>query len=299
MNLCCRIICLCAMALSACATAPDQEFLQPLEHEHPQMRWMISTEGGGTLTGMEARDVIFEQHGLERNESPVSAPTGALEVIHYRQNDPERPLIVFCGSAGAEMGRLGDTVAFLNQSLGDMLLWNYPGYGDSEGAPTGDNLSRAGSALIKAVGAFKRKPEQPVVFWGHSLGGFVCAEMAAQSRNTSALLLETTAPTTQQAALAAGARALKALFRADLDSTTRNFSVRESLKGSDFPILIFGAALDQVLPVRLSQALVEDLREDGHAVTYVEYPIADHFSVSLQPNFKEDVSRFLRPEPDQ
>lgn len=98
-----------------------------------------------------------------------------------------RATVLFChGNAG---NRSGDArwVPFFARQRMNVLLWDYRGYGGSEGVPSEDGLRRDAQAAFDA--AAESAPGLPVILYGHSLGGAVAARLA-QDRPAAGLILE-------------------------------------------------------------------------------------------------------------
>lgn len=203
----------------------------------------------------------------------------------------DRPLIVYCGGNSGDRFHSGVFFTLKTLPFGDVLLFDYPGYGDSPGAPSAAALVARAPAL-EAI-AVERSANRSLVFWGHSLGGFICSRMAQDTPSADGVILEATA----RNALEVG-RAWRPWFAAPFV----RFSVNESLAGFDVadaladfrgPILVLGAKRDDTLPVRLSRSLDLALRTRGARVTYVEFPRAQHLDITRQPEFQPAASSFF------
>lgn len=103
-----------------------------------------------------------------------------------RASDPDAPAAILCHGNGGDIGIRGGDLAFF-QDLGlHVLLFDYRGYGESEGRPNEQGLYRdvrAARAWIEARG-IKR-----LVLHGHSLGAAVALQSAIEAP-PDALILE-------------------------------------------------------------------------------------------------------------
>ena len=100
-----------------------------------------------------------------------------------------RATVVYChGNAGNRSGDARWAPFFARQRM-NVLLWDYRGYGGSEGHPSEDGLRRDAQAAFDA--AAESAPGLPVILYGHSLGGAVAAGLA-QDRPAAGLILEGT-----------------------------------------------------------------------------------------------------------
>ncbi|MEL6686118.1 MAG: alpha/beta fold hydrolase [Pseudomonadota bacterium] len=195
------------------------------------------------------------------------------------------PLIVSCFGNASDRYQQGVDYAAKITPFGQVLLWDYPGYGDSSGEARVAPVEAAAKDLVSWVEAYAQN--RPVIFWGHSLGGFVCSNMASQAARVDALILETTAPGIE--AVAKAWTPANIPLRVTFDEDLMRFDVPAAAKRVNAPILIIGAGRDRVLPVELSRQLSEALPD----ATYLELPNATHFSAGFDPQAQSAVAELL------
>ena len=224
---------------------------------------------------------------------PTDADTLRLggQDIHFRlfanaaEDVARRPLILYCGGAGFTVARDGLWVAEALMRHADVLMWDYPGQGRSSGFPDPVTAERVVRGLAAHVDA--RYAGRPVVVWGHSLGGFVAAQIA-RHLGPGAVVLEATAPEPVEALEATGVRVPEA-FRSLLPLLAR-YSIPAALEAYDGEVLVFGAGRDRTLPVRLSRELARAV--DGAA--YVENAGASHYGTLREARTHQAVAAMLK-----
>lgn len=59
----------------------------------------------------------------------------------------------------------------------DYLIFDYPGYGDSEGSPTQESTTMSGAVALNWLA--KQEPQVPLILFGQSLGGNIAMYVAA------------------------------------------------------------------------------------------------------------------------
>jgi pimeloyl-ACP methyl ester carboxylesterase len=202
-----------------------------------------------------------------------------------------RPLIVYCGGNSGDRFHSGVFFALKTLPYGDVLLFDYPGYGDSPGAPSAAALAARAPAL-QAI-AVERSADRQLVFWGHSLGGFICSRMARDTPSADGVILEATARNALEVGRAWRPWFAAPFVRLSVDEGLSSFDVADTLSDFRGPILILGAKRDDTLPVRLSRSLNDALRTRGARVTYVEFPRAEHLDITRQPEFPAAASSFF------
>ena len=212
----------------------------------------------------------------------VPAPFGTVATTLADAAGQDR-LIVACGGNAADRRRSGARYLSKRLPYGDVLLFDYPGYGDSEGTATAADMSAAVDALAASLRA---QGTTDAVAWGHSLGGFVCAQLVAAAPDVfGAAVLETTAPSTQAFADAYVPWFAKPVVRLDIQEELAGFDSVEALSGFGGRVLVLGAGQDQQVPVRLARDLAAGLEAAGVAVTYREFAEAGHENIADMPGF--------------
>lgn len=197
----------------------------------------------------------------------------------------EGPLIVSCfGNASDRYERGVDYIAKI-APYGQVLLWDYPGYGDSSGKAGVQAVDRVARDLVALVQA--RAAGRPIIYWGHSLGGFVCSTLAAQTEDIGGLILETTAPSIRSVAAAWTPKRIP--LSVSFDEDLLAYDIPAVLRHFNAPILIIGACRDRVLPIGLSRELADALPN----AAYLEIPLATHFSAGFDPSVKDAVRQLL------
>jgi len=97
--------------------------------------------------------------------------------------------VLFCHGNGGNISHRLDRVLLMQQHLGvDMLLFDYRGYGTSEGSPDEEGTYRDARAAYRWLVARVGDPGRIVVF-GESLGAAVALQLALESE-AHALVLE-------------------------------------------------------------------------------------------------------------
>lgn len=204
---------------------------------------------------------------------------------------PTEPLIVAC------MGQTGDRI---NSGLtytakllpwGEVLLVDYPGYGDSTGDPRIEAFHRFHNEFAAYIDG--QAAGRPLIFWGHSLGGPVCSAMAARSREVDAVVLEATVATFTDLMDARKPWFTPPTFDLQLVDGLEVYDIPAALSGFSGHVLVIGAGKDSVLPIERQRAMSEKLKAGGLAVTYLEIERADHLNSALNTIFVGEATPFF------
>lgn len=281
------LVLLCGLLLGGCAVAIDEStvFAPPKRETRAESAADLSSRWAAATADRPLDATV--RHGFVGDGEDRVAYS-----VFTRPANAARPLIVHCGGNAADRYNSGVGYAGKGLRFGDVLLFDYPGYGDSPGAPTAAALEAA-SGKVAAL-ALETAQGRPIVLWGHSLGGFICGALAKDLPGASGLIFETSARNADEVAAAwtpwyadpfLRVRVAEGLARYDNASAARAFGK---------PVLVLGAAKDDTLSVSLSRALAKAIETQGGTVTYVEFPDANHRTVPQAPGFDAAVSAYLK-----
>lgn len=222
---------------------------------------------------------------------PLGGERIAMTRATGANSSPEEPLIAYCGGQSGTRRNIGDYWVTKLLPWGEALLIDMPGYGDSSGHPD-----------IASLLAFQRDlpgyldglaSNRPLVLWGHSLGGPVCAALASASHEVDAVILEATASNLEQMMQAKKPWYTPPGVQLELGKGLEIYDIPAALKNFKGPIMVLAAGKDQVFPVKLEREVSETLKGQGHNVLYLEYASADHMNSSMNGRFVKDAAGFF------
>ncbi len=99
-------------------------------------------------------------------------------------------LVIAHGNAGNISHRF-EIIQALQQTGFNVLMFDYRGYGRSEGSPDEEGIYKDGRAVFDYARSLPHVDSQRIVLWGTSLGGAVAVDVATQ-RPAAGLILEST-----------------------------------------------------------------------------------------------------------
>ena len=191
---------------------------------------------------LHPRDVNFKTHDGVR-----------LHGWLFESGAANAPLIIWChGNAGniTERSQVGQE--FRRRGV-DVLLFDWRGYGKSEGNPTESSLYLDAEAVYTfATGELHRTPEQ-IALYGESLGGPYAAWLAMR-RKSRCVVIENSFPSLRELGNVLYAPLPLGYF-APCSMTTSRW-----LNKAGVPVLVMHGRRDQVIPFQLGMKLYDDLR---------------------------------------
>jgi fermentation-respiration switch protein FrsA (DUF1100 family) len=167
-----------------------------------------------------------------------------------------------------------------------VLVFDYRGYGKSEGSPNEKGVlldARAARAwLAKRTGVAERE----IVLWGESLGGGVAVDLAARDGARGLILESTFTSLPDVAAVHFRFLPVRLLMRSRLDS----LNLIGQYKG---PLLLSHGTADEIIPYALGQQLFAAANEPKESVSF---PGGFHNGPphpEEQPEFQAALERFF------
>ncbi|MBF0110360.1 MAG: alpha/beta fold hydrolase [Magnetococcales bacterium] len=100
----------------------------------------------------------------------------------------ERFVVLFCHGNGVSMHHLAQHVLFLRPLGGSIVLFDYRGYGDSEGTPDEERMLADGDTVWRYLVSQRGIAGKNILLYGHSLGGGVATWLAGRYRPVGVVL---------------------------------------------------------------------------------------------------------------
>lgn len=296
-----------AMSLAACMVVNIDEtsVFHPVPHDQE-----LAMRSGQTMLGEAAFeseanwiDVWESRAAADAGFPKTPAPYVSARVEHGRarpgglaytlvtRGQPADTLIVRCGGNASTRQRSGYRYTVVAIPYGDVLLFDYPGYGETGGEATTQRFQAVAGELAALVR--EKAKGRKIVLWGHSLGGLVCSELAAQLPETDGLIIETSARNAREVAHAWTPWYAAPFVRIEVAESLGDIDVANTLKGFEGPVLVLGGEKDETLPVQLARSLGKALKAEGVDATYLEFKGGGHSDLIVQDGFASAVAAFF------
>jgi len=180
--------------------------------------------------------------------------------------EPIATLLMCHGNAGNVSHRYEWLERLHQQTLVNVLIFDYRGYGRSEGEPTEEGCYRDALAALNWLAA--QKPALPIIVHGHSLGSAVAVDLAHRVPDqVSGLILESAfTNATDMSRLMFGPIPVHWL-------TSMKWASDEKIAQITTPKLFIHGKQDSIIPLRLGQKLFEAAASPKE---FVVLPEADH-----------------------
>jgi pimeloyl-ACP methyl ester carboxylesterase len=135
----------------------------------------LTNLGCSNLLYYPTRSLYVDMNKLKPLPEDVSFEIEKGQSIHgwYFQSKNIRPrsVVVFFHGNGQNRSAHFYSLHWLLKEGHDLAIFDYPGYGQTEGQPTPQNTVKTAMGAINYV--HRLKPELPMIVYGHSLGGAI------------------------------------------------------------------------------------------------------------------------------
>jgi hypothetical protein len=217
----------------------------------------------------------------------LTSPAGNRIHAWWLPAKPDAPVVLMCsGNAGNLSGRGTSMVRIAERLEASVLIFDYPGYGKSEGKPNEAACYDAAEAAIGWLNDKKRVPSERVIFYGESLGGGVATEMSLRHPCRALVLVKTFT------SLPATAKCHYPWLPCNWLMSNRFDSISK-LPAIHCPVFITSATHDSVVPYEQGEALFRAANEPKQ---FFRNEDADHGD-SLPEEFWTSLRTFLNTNP--
>lgn len=177
-------------------------------------------------------------------EDEIFLPTedgGEIHAVWAGQPDPA-PTVLYCHGNKWNLGYYWDRVEILHRLGANVLVFDYRGYGRSEGETTEEH-TRADARAARRFLRDRGVPDEEVFYYGYSMGAAICLHLAVEDP-PEALILES--PWASVADIARSGAGLDLGPGWLSDSVFDNV---ETVRDLEVPLLLMHGVVDDFIPV--------------------------------------------------
>ena len=165
----------------------------------------------------------------------------------FKAKDPDAAMLIWFHGNGGNITHRASIAATLASRGVSVFLFDWRGYGRSEGTPSESAL------FLDALAAYDHVRAGRVILYGESLGGPYAAYVATK-RKAHSVIMENSFPSLRELG-----NALYAPIPLGL-SAPRALRTADWLNDAGLPVLVMHGKRDQVIPFRLGQRLYDALK---------------------------------------
>ncbi len=195
----------------------------------------------------------------------------------------KQALLFFHGNAG-NISHRGASVEIFHRLGLNVFIFDYRGYGKSQGKPDEKGLYKDARAAWRYLSKERGFGQEEIILFGRSLGGAVAAELAAEIQ-PGGLILESTFSSAKDVANAVFPVLSRLIFlRYDFDTAAH-------VRRVACPVLVLHSPDDEIIPFRLGEKVFQAAKEPKSFVKMR----GDHNSGILmsQPDYERALGVFV------
>lgn len=221
--------------------------------------------------------------GLKFEDAEFQAADGTKLHGWYVPADDPSAVILFCHGNAGNVTHRADLMRAMQQHIGvTILVFDYRGFGRSEGSPDEQGVLQDARAARAWLAAKTGVAENDIVLMGESIGGAVAVDLAAKDGAKALILEDTFTSIPDVAAYHYPWLPVRLLMRTQLNS----LALIGKYQG---PLLMAHGDSDTVVPIEFGRRLFDAANEPK---TFIVERGADHNDVRSQ-KFYEAVRQLL------
>lgn len=224
-----------SLVLTACSsiTIGEQDVLYPKPSVTPQ---------------------TFDLEGVSLTDTSI-AVTDSVDVNAWHLTQPNaQATVLFFGGNGFYLVQSKGYLRALTRPPVNALLWDYRGYGRSDGAPGVNELREDALAVYDSLVARPEVAPDRLLVWGHSLGSFLATHVATQ-REVAGVVLENPATNVDDWVGHLIPWYVRLFLGVDVDPVLRGESNVERVRGLNVPLLVVAGGEDNVTSPEMAREL--------------------------------------------
>jgi fermentation-respiration switch protein FrsA (DUF1100 family) len=188
--------------------------------------------------------------GLEFQDVSLVTQDNIKLAAWFVPAEEARGVILFCHGNGGNISHRLDSLLIFYRLGYSVLLFDYRGYGQSEGSPSEQGTYRDGEAAWQYLIQQKGFAAHEIVLFGRSLGGAVAAHLAGR-HGPGGLILESVFTSVPDMAAE-----LYPLLPTRLLSRY-HYDTRQALAGVNSPLLVVHSPNDEIIPFEHGRQLYQ------------------------------------------
>ncbi|MCM2315942.1 MAG: alpha/beta hydrolase [Thermoanaerobaculia bacterium] len=197
---------------------------------------------------------LWDVSGLDPRptDHAITTPDGVkLHAWLFSAAEADAPLLIFFHGNGGNLSHRADVAEEFARRGVSVLLFDYRGYGKSEGSPGESALYVDGLAVYDYARTTLGVPAERIALYGESLGGPYAADVAA-NRKVRCVVIESSFPSAASVA--------NAVYRIPIGIFLGNsLPTARSLNRAKVPVLVMHGDADTIIPFACGRELFDAL----------------------------------------
>jgi hypothetical protein len=252
--------------------------------------WLYLQQPGMIFFPQRVLDATPEDWGFDYENVSLQTVDGLrLHGWFIPRPGSDRVVLFFHGNAG-NISHRGDSVAIFHRLGLNVFIFDYRGYGQSEGSPGEAGLARDAVTAWEYLQQMRGYNRDKIIVFGRSLGGTVATRLAARVK-PGALIVESTFSSARDMA----GRIFPLVSR--LIVLRYQFDTMRYIEQVKCPVLVVHSSEDEIIPYQMGQKIYQAASEPKY---FLEIR-GDHNSgfIQSQPDYAQGLNKFFTSLPGQ
>ncbi|PSQ74626.1 MAG: alpha/beta hydrolase [Bacteroidetes bacterium QH_6_64_77] len=187
----------------------------------------------------------------------------------YLTQPSAQATVLFFGGNGFYLVQSRGYLRALSRPPVNALLWDYRGYGRSEGSPSAETLRQDALAVHDSLVARPSVTPNRLLVWGHSLGSFLATYVASQ-RSVGGVVLENPATNVEDWTSHLFPWYIRLFLGVDVDPALKEDDNLERIRQLEVPLLVVGGKDDPVTDPEMARRLHAEAASEQRQLVLVE-----------------------------
>ena len=235
---------------------------------------------------LEKVEVTPKDWGLDYKQVNLKIETGDVISGWYLPHPEAEKTILFFHGNGGNISHRGDSLYIFHKLKLNVLIIDYPGYGESEGQPSEHGLYQSANAAWLYLTQDKKINPEKIIIFGRSLGGVVATDLASRVKAGGLILESTFSSARDFVDIAYPIFPHFIYLRYSFDSLNK-------IKTIDVPVLVIHSPEDEIIPFELGQKLYAAIQSEKEFLQ-IEGGHNDGFMQSIRP-YMQTLRIFIQP----
>ena len=187
----------------------------------------------------------------------------------YLTQPSAQATVLFFGGNGFYLVQSRGYLRALSRPPVNALLWDYRGYGRSEGSPSAETLRQDALAVHDSLVARPSVTPNRLLVWGHSLGSFLATYVASQ-RSVGGVVLENPATNVEDWTSHLFPWYIRLFLGVNVDPALKEDDNLERIRQLEVPLLVVGGKDDPVTAPEMARRLHTEAASEQRQLVLVE-----------------------------
>jgi fermentation-respiration switch protein FrsA (DUF1100 family) len=246
--------------------------------------WMYLQQPGMIFFPYSQVTQTPEDWGLNYEQVNLITPDGLrLHGWYIPHPDADKTLLFFHGNAG-NIAHRGDSIAIFHRLGLNVFIFDYRGYGQSEGSPSEQGLYQDARAAWRYLTQDRAIPASHIIIFGRSLGGAVATQLATEVE-PAGLMVESVFSSARSMADEIFPLVSRIVF------LRFHFNTQARIKKVNSPLLVLHSPHDEIIPFEQGKMVFEVANEPK---TFVEMTGDHNYGfIRSQPAYEQALGKFI------